>query len=59
VKASAYTIVLEGLFTLLEIGPDDQTEPKATPPQGRFLTPMGVETSSTDISGQEEDLDQD
>ncbi|MGO8902456.1 MAG: hypothetical protein ACLQU5_29535 [Isosphaeraceae bacterium] len=32
-KASAYTIVLEGLFTLLENGPDGQTEPKdARPP---------------------------
>ncbi|MGZ3471245.1 MAG: hypothetical protein ACXWO1_16950, partial [Isosphaeraceae bacterium] len=32
-KASVYTIVLEGLFTLLENGADGQTEPKdARPP---------------------------
>jgi len=27
-KAPAYTIVLKALFTLLENGPDGQTEPK-------------------------------
>jgi hypothetical protein len=41
-KASAYTIVLEGLFTVPENGPDGQTEPNdAVTSPGLKLATLG------------------